>query len=442
MRWFQATRVSPFGSLVAFTFLTNAFLALIGFLTGLLVARILGPGGRGELAAIQTWPTLLATLAMLGAPDALVYFSARQPARAASLLVTSIFIGLLACVPAAALGYLGLPFLMASQSESVVAAARAYLWILPLFAVVGMLVHPLRGRNDLIAWNFVRSLPGLMWLVVLLLGMAGRQTSAINYSRWYLIGMALLFIPMALVVKQRIRGPYQPSIRDVRPILVYGLPSVLSEFPSTLNLKLDQMLMVGLLNPELLGFYVVAVAWSGAVLPVLSALPAVIVPKVAGSPDQAEQLNSLAQMTRLGSLLALAFALVFAALAPLAIPLFFGPEFKSAVPAAMILSIGVTFLSLNQMLASGLMGLGKPRMVLFAQTIGLSLTLFLLSVLMPRYQIVGAAIASVISYFATTVVFIWLLDYYSGVHWKQLLLFTAGDIQLILKQAKRLRFLY
>ena len=438
MRWFQATRVSPFGSLVAFTFLTNVFLALVGFLTGLLVARILGPDGRGELAAIQTWPTFLATLAMLGAPDALVYYSARQPARAARLLTTSILIGLSACIPAALLGYLLLPVLMAAQSEPIIIAARNYLWILPLFAVVGMLVHPLRGRNDLLPWNLMRSFPALMWLGVLLIGMVAGQVDAVNYARWYLIGMALLFIPMSLVLKKRISGPYQPSIEDVRPILSYGLPSMLSGLPSTLNLKLDQILMVGLLSPQLLGFYVVAVAWSNATLPILSALPAVIVPKVAGSSDRIDQLNALSQMTRLGSSFAVVAGLVFAILSPLAIPLLFGSEFKNAISAGVILSIGVVFLSINQMLESGLMGLGKPKLVLLTQVVGLIFTIILLLVLMPRYNIIGAAIASTVSYFSITVLNLTLLTWMSKIGWTNFIVPNSEDFRMMLSRFRTL----
>ena len=47
-------------------------------LTGALAARLLGPDGRGQLAAIQMWPNFLAAIANLGLPEALVYFSARS----------------------------------------------------------------------------------------------------------------------------------------------------------------------------------------------------------------------------------------------------------------------------------------------------------------------------------------------------------------------------
>src|SRR5262245_30271561 len=61
---------------VLITTATNFAIALLALATGPLAARMLGPEGRGELAAIQTWPSVIATLAMLGLGDATIYFAA------------------------------------------------------------------------------------------------------------------------------------------------------------------------------------------------------------------------------------------------------------------------------------------------------------------------------------------------------------------------------
>ena len=49
-RWQKLHRVSPFGSHVLLTMGTNIVLAGIGVITGPLVARLLGPNGRGSPA--------------------------------------------------------------------------------------------------------------------------------------------------------------------------------------------------------------------------------------------------------------------------------------------------------------------------------------------------------------------------------------------------------
>lgn len=54
------------------TLLATVVVYATAALTGPLAARLLGPEGRGTLVAIQLWPSALATIAMLGLPDAIV----------------------------------------------------------------------------------------------------------------------------------------------------------------------------------------------------------------------------------------------------------------------------------------------------------------------------------------------------------------------------------
>jgi O-antigen/teichoic acid export membrane protein len=142
--------------------LTDWGTAGLGLVSGVLAARLLGPRGEGELAAIQTWPSFMATVAMLGIPSALAYYSAREPTVAGRWLSTAIVLGFAGCVPFAIVGYFVMPWLLSSQTTAIIAGARAYLWLFPILALVGMLVHPLRGRNDLVAWNLLRPLPTVM----------------------------------------------------------------------------------------------------------------------------------------------------------------------------------------------------------------------------------------------------------------------------------------
>ncbi|HKM55935.1 MAG TPA: hypothetical protein VJY33_21190, partial [Isosphaeraceae bacterium] len=89
----------------------NVVMAIIGLASGLLAAKLLGPQGRGELAAIQSWPMLFAALALLGMPEAVVYYSSRYPGRAADYLGTARVIALIAGVVFLATGWLLMPAL-------------------------------------------------------------------------------------------------------------------------------------------------------------------------------------------------------------------------------------------------------------------------------------------------------------------------------------------
>jgi O-antigen/teichoic acid export membrane protein len=437
--WNSLVQISHFGSLLFLTVLADMLLAGLAVISGVLAARLLGPTGRGELAAIQIWPNFLASFAMLGVPAALAYFSAREPQAAGRWLTTGVTVALVGCVPAALIGFVAMPWLLRAQSDTVIGAARNYLWLLPIFATEGMLHHPLRGRNDLAAWNLVRLMPSAMWVGVLALSFVdgGRQSTVV--AQRYLIGLALLFFPMAYVVLRHLPNSYAPSRTMVQPLLAYGLPSMLSVLPATANLRLDQMLMARSMAPELLGLYAVGVAWSGAVAPITSALSATILPRVAGSESPEEQARRLAQMTRLGSLVAVAMALVIAAAGPLAIPLIFGQEFLPAAPAAIILAIAAGALAMKDMLAAGALSLGKPKFVLLAELVGLGMTAALLLMLLRPFQLIGAAVASLVSYGVVAAVLGWLISRQTRAALGVFFLPTRADGLLVVSRLADLR---
>ena len=131
------------------TFAMNMALAVLAVATGIIAARILGPSGEGELTAIQTWPLLLGALAMLGLDSALVYFIARQPDKGKQLTSTAILIGLLSSFAVAAVAWFLLPFLLSAQPPQVVSAARVFLLIGGLFAVVGIPARIIARRPGL-----------------------------------------------------------------------------------------------------------------------------------------------------------------------------------------------------------------------------------------------------------------------------------------------------
>ena len=203
------------GSLLV-TFAVNACLALLGLVTGVLVARLLGPQGRGELAAIQTWPTNIASLAMLGLAEATVYFSAREPRQAGRHLSSAIALALLLSPPVGLIAYLLMPVLLSAQSVHVIQAARWYLLLIPVMALVGMPFNALRGRSDFLIWNALRLTPNIGWLIVLIAACSLRAATPQWLAGTFLVVLSLLFVPVFVVTRRRVPGPVGTAIRRAR----------------------------------------------------------------------------------------------------------------------------------------------------------------------------------------------------------------------------------
>lgn len=407
-----------FASRTAITVVTNLLLSLIGFLSGMILARVLGPESRGELAAIQLTSTIWAPISLLGVADALVYYCSRYPHQSSSWLAsgmsTTIFSALLFSLAL----YVGMPYLLRSQPDSVVYAARVFLIVLYLDATVGLLTHTVRGSGSIVDWNLMRLLSAFMWLVVVSINWykGGMTSESLAYG--YVIGYFALSVPLILISRRSIVGAFQVDRRKWKPLLKYGLSSVFAFVPMTLNLRLDQALMAASMPSHLLGVYVVAVSWSSILIPiVVGGVAGVLMPYVAAiGVDKDRGVAKIKDAVQLTVFFIIPATAIFISVTPFFLPFLFGREYITAVPISIILTIAAAVQGTNTVIESGIRGLGFPIDVMYAELAGLMVAVVLLFLLLGPYQLMGAAVASLISYSLILVILMLQLKQRTGLN--------------------------
>lgn len=389
-----------FRNQIGLTASTNILIAMIGVGTGIAAARILGPEGRGELAAILLWPMTIGTLAPLGIPEALVYFTAREPRSAGRFLGSSLALGLALSLIAILASYLVLPVLLSAQSTRVLDTARVLLFMIPVLVLGGLPLYLLRGKQEFRAWNLCRVLPALGWIGVLTAAAIGGW-GARRVALGYLIITVTLIVPVFAITYPKLGGRVRARVTDWRPLLSFGLPNTLSAIPQMINLRLDQMLIVASLEPTQLGLYTAAIAWSGGLQPILTAIGTILFPRVAAAKTSEERRQTLVSGTAAGTTAALLLGLLVLVATPTVLPLIFGESFRQAVNVALVLVPASAILGLNLILEEGLRGLGAPRFILGAEIAGALTSAISLMFLLPVFGILGAGIASLAGYSAT-----------------------------------------
>lgn len=384
----------------ASTTATNLLISIVNLVTGILVARLLNPAGRGELAAILNWPTFLGVVTTLGMTEALVFYPARQRSRAGRYLGTSLVLSLSASVVIAAGGWLLMPTLLAAQDASVVTGARCYLLQVPVAAVIGLVIGPLRGIGDVRAWNVLRSVPTLIWLATLItfvLRGGGRPepaTVAISF-----VAARACFAPVAaLFVRHRLGQALRPDASLAPALIRFGLPSALATLPTTLNVRLDQLLIAAFLPAGDLGLYAVAVSWSTLSSPVMAAFGNVLFPRVAEHRDHNAGAALAARGVRTAIILSVVLTTAALLLTPFGLPLLFGHRFDVAVPTALVLTVAGAAFGVTSVQQEVLRGLGRPTAVLWSQLAGLGVTLAGLAATVPSGGLAWIALASVAGY--------------------------------------------
>lgn len=380
------------------TVTTNSGLAVVAVATGVIAPRLLGPSGEGELTAIQTWPLLLGTLAMLGLDSALVFFIAHEPERAKQLTATATLIGLLSSLLVGAIAWFALPFLLPAQQPDVISAARVFLLVGVIYALVGLPIASLRGTNSFAMWNLFRVAPALAWLGILCTSWFLKTAHPISLSRWYLGAILCCGLPVVIVASRKFQGRPRPDRRLAGKLLRFGLPSAVTSLPYTVNLRLDQVLIIAFLPARSLGFYVVAVAWGGGAAPLLSAVGSVLFPHVSAEPDKCRRGQLLATALQGGAVVAGVMSLPLILLTPVALPLIFGARYAPSIPSALVLVPAGAILAWAGIAEEGLRGLGRPTIVLVAESVAAVVTLASLPVLLHFFGIMGAAVASLLGY--------------------------------------------
>jgi O-antigen/teichoic acid export membrane protein len=306
----------------------------------------------------------------------------------------------MASIPFVLGGYAIMPVLLHAESRRIVISARWYLLIAPIWALMGMFLHPLRGIGSFTQWNGLRMLVPLMTFTTLGVAWLVSCETASFVAASSLIGTGILLIPCYLVARYQIPGPWMPQRSMITPMLRYGVPCVMTGLPQILNLKLDQILMAAFLPPRDLGLYVVAVAWSGAVSPLLTSIGTTLLPAVAAATDLDLGVKRVGEAVRMTAILATLMCVIIGCAAPLAIPLLFGAQFRGSVLPALILVPAAGILGINFSMQEAIRGLGFPYVVLRAELIGFIVTVISLTATLNRFGIVGAALSSMLGYAA------------------------------------------
>jgi len=375
---------------------TQLALGFLGFLTSTIAARLLGPAGRGELAAVWSIPNLLAMLGGLGMGEAALYFAAKQPTATRSIVQESLRI---ACFGATGVFIVGVVLLhYVIEDPTTRLSAQLNMPVAFAVAVFAVCHQPLRALGYSRLWGTFRISIAGTWLLILL-------TAAI-FDSHNIRGLTLTFVGAQVIVAvwatrllHRYPDDEPPMWENFRlRLLRYGLPSSLITVPYVLNSRLDQVLMIGLVSRSNLGVYTAAVSFSLIAGFPFQALAKVTMPRVAAADDW----RPIAVRLFLSTLLLV--AVVLAVVLPLTgwlFPALMGSGFREGTTAARLLVAAATIRGAADILQETIRGLGQPSRAVVVETIGLTVGLVALLVLIGDHGVTGAAIASILGYGST-----------------------------------------
>ncbi len=384
------------------TFAVNVGMAAIGLVTGILLARTLGPERRGDAAAAVQWATITLTVGDFGIGFALAYFVGLGPHRGRELWGLAI---LLAAIWGTVLTVLGGVLVSGHVQPGARGALRLAFLTIPPGLLAGYQGYLLLGTNRVAAYNASR-LGGTIAYALLVGAIVTKLRTAETVAIAVLSSNAASAVISAVFLARHGRPEWRIERGLLRGVVTFGAKTQCASIAGNATLRLDQLLLSVVVLSADLGQYAVAVAIAGVAGPLYSALATVVIPAISKGAGGGRGANEALKHTRWAFAAGIPIVVVGTVVMPVAIRLTFGDAFIPAVLPARILLFAGVFQGVNAILGNALRTLGNPTAAAIAEGWGLFATVVLLAMLLRPYGIVGAAVASLTAYATVSAVLI------------------------------------
>jgi O-antigen/teichoic acid export membrane protein len=419
------------------TYGTRLLTIALSLFTGIITARMLGPHNRGVFALVYQFAATVVTFAKFGLAQSSVYSIRREHVPPEKVAANALFIALV----------LGVIFALGA-----------------LLARHQLLATMLRGVPQ---WALLISLPVIpillfesyFYAIIQALGKFGL------YNRRMLIGTALLvlglFIFMVVVrggleaailvvvcnpimmdawllltVSRMFKLSIRPDIPLLKRQIPFGLKSHVQVLAQHMHLRADIYLVAYFLNPSEVAFYNLAVRLAEFMLDIPRTVSMVLYPRLASLDDRAMQ-RLTAQACRRTVLLTATGGTLLSLVGPTLIVLWYGQEYAPAARPLPFISAGIVMLSIFVSLTQSFTSRGKQQINITAGLVALVGNVVLNLFLIPRMGIVGAALASMLSYSAASVLLLYFFVRQSRLAVWEILLPNGDDFRYFWSIGKR-----
>jgi len=378
-------------------------------LSSVMTARLLAPSGKGLLTLLLMIPWLTTVLGRMGIGHAINYYSARVDPHVlfVNVLVLSGTISIVLVAIASSIVYFVFPTILHGASTFAIAGTMV---LIPLYLYNDSLVNALLGSYRISQKN--RLLIGQALIMLLLTAtLALFHRISVTYILLVtIIGLVCFIIGAVFILMPKaypgIRA-FDPSL--VKDLLKFGCKAHWGNILIDLSHRGDILIIGSLLSPYYVGCYAVAVMIAELLWKVPDAVGSTLLARVSKMPaDEARQFTP--RVCRLMLFYMLISTGIMFALGKWVVLVFFGAAYRDSIMVLMLLLPGILCFAIWKILASDLIAQGYPSKYSYSSTLSLFVMVALDLLLIPRWGINGAAIASTFAYITATssIVYIYL----------------------------------
>jgi O-antigen/teichoic acid export membrane protein len=368
---------------------------VLGAATTVIVARSLGPAGRGSLASIYALMTLLAQLGTLGIASANPYFAAREPRMRARIAANSLWLAGVIGPAIAVVGIFAKVVVPGALADVSWAELAVGMFAVPIMLCSLFLQSILLADGRTVLYNCV-DVGAALLTVLLLLTVLPLAGGGVLLALSLMVGpqvAALAVYMLAMRRHGRLLWPLEGSL--ARRMVGYGARAYVVTLLAYMLIRIDLLLVNGIQGAGAAGQYSIAVALADALYLLPVSVSVNLFARLARGSVDRELSLSVFQLVAVGYLVVCALA---APLAGPAITLMFGAAYHPAISLFLWLLPGVYCLGLLTVIAYHFAAHGMPRELVLVWAPGLAVNLAIDVVLLPHHGTYVASLSSTIAY--------------------------------------------
>lgn len=384
-------------------FFDKAIQMIVAFFVGVWVIRYLGPERYGVLSYVVAFVALFGFISKLGMDGVAVREFVKNPKKKREIFWTLCFLRVIA-------GFFA--FISSVTVIFFIKQGDALIFWLAVIIALGFIFQvsdifdfwfqsQVASKYAVYIRSAVTILSGAIRIALVLM-----KSSLFAFAWVMLLEVVLTFVGFVVIFlkkKEKISVP-KIDFSIGKQILSDSWPLILSGVAVTIYMKIDQIMIGSMLNNELLGNYSAAVSLSEMWYFFPTVIASSVFPAVlyARKHDESLYIKRLQDLYDLMMWSSVAFAVPVSIFSKNIISLLFGQQYDQAalvlsiyVWAGVAVSLGVA--SSNYLIAENL-----TKVSFYRTFFGAVLNVFLNLILIPRYGIIGSAIATLASYTVAT----------------------------------------
>ena len=408
LRDWRSAQNSDFVRKVMETYATRIFLMGIALVTTVVVARLLGPQGRGYYAVAAAIGALGVQFGTLGLHTSNAYLVAKQPQSLAfltgnALVVSFGFGGLIALLLAVVFAVF--PHVLGIRGAILL---LALLWI-PFGLAYTLLQNLMLGVQDIRGYNLAEISTKVLPLVLIGFFVLLRHVGVAKFFFTTVVALVVTCLWVMSRLQQRVSGRPQVSAAVFRDSIRYAVKAYLAASFCFLVLRADLLMVQHILGPEQAGYYSIASTMADYASVLATVIGTILFPKLSALTDLGAKLDLTKKATAGTTLILLPFLAMASLLARPAVRLLFGSAFLPASLSFVLLMPGMLFLGIHMVAVQLLNSIGYPKSVVIIWGLCSLFNVMVNLWAIPHYGIAGASVVSSISYFLAFAFVMWVI---------------------------------